>query len=391
MSLPLSHRYFQQHQWPCLQARATPLAPHQWKQMLASAQRISPSHDKPADAASDPPGTPNKGPESSRLDASDRRPDSDAQSSGELHEPQTSAASARPDVVVLDVRNDYEWDAGHFQGADRPQEEKFNETPTEASNSDSIPSNSDSIPSYLQGKAADTPVMMYCTGGIRCDVYSAHLRDKGFTNLYMLEGGIQNYLREEGHQLWDGSLFVFDGRMAVPSGDPQHEGQLVAAAPCAACGETASLPHMNCANIDCNKLFLACDQHKEEFAGCCSQACLEAPRLLRPPKQAGYYGNWTTYSSDDEVSKASMIKGRGSGRLARRRKRIDKMRAKEALAREERHARKELVKAAMQSRQQSDHQDENHDAQQLDAATRRMARLSVLRHQQHAQAQLTSV
>ena len=101
-------------------------------------------------------------------------------------------------------------------------QEKFNETPTEASNSDSIPSNSDSIPSYLQGKAADTTVMMYCTGGIRCDVYSAHLRDKGFTNLYTLEGGIQNYLREEGHQLWDGSLFVFDGRMAVPSGDDAH-------------------------------------------------------------------------------------------------------------------------------------------------------------------------
>lgn len=373
-------------------ARATPLAPHQWKQMLAGAQRIPPCHLKPADVASDPPETPNKGPETSnaRLDASNRRPDSDAQSSGELHELQASAA--RLDVVVLDVRNDYEWDAGHFQGADRPQEEKFNETPTEASNSGSIPSNSDSIPSYLQGKAADTPVMMYCTGGIRCDVYSAHLRDKGFTNLYTLEGGIQNYLREEGHQLWDGSLFVFDGRMAVPSGDPEHQGQLVAAAPCAACGETASLPHMNCANIDCNKLFLACDQHKEEFAGCCSQACLEAPRLLRPPKQAGYYGNWTTYSSDDDVSKASMIEGRGSGRLARRRKRIDKMRAKEAIAREERHARKELVKAAMQSRQkQSDRQDENHDAQQLDAATQRMARLSMLRHQQHAQAQLTSV
>jgi len=101
-------------------------------------------------------------------------------------------------------------------------QEKFNETPTEASNSDSIPS--DSIPSYLQGKAADTPVMMYCTGGIRCDVYSAHLRDKGFTNLYTLEGGIQNYLREEGHQLWDGSLFVFDGRMAVPSGDDAPQG-----------------------------------------------------------------------------------------------------------------------------------------------------------------------
>ena len=90
-------------------------------------------------------------------------------------------------------------------------QENFNETPTEASSSDAIPS-------YLQGKDPNTPVMMYCTGGIRCDVYSAHLRDKGFNNLYTLEGGIQNYLKEEGHQLWDGSLFVFDGRMAVPSG-----------------------------------------------------------------------------------------------------------------------------------------------------------------------------
>ena len=91
-------------------------------------------------------------------------------------------------------------------------QENFNETPTEVSSSESIPS-------YLQGKAADTPVMMYCTGGIRCDVYSAHLRDKGFTNLYTLEGGVQNYLRQEGHEMWDGSLFVFDGRMAVPSGE----------------------------------------------------------------------------------------------------------------------------------------------------------------------------
>lgn len=92
--------------------------------MLASAQQITPSHLKPADAASDQPGTSKKSPETSnaRLDASNERPDSDAQSSGEVHELQTSAAAARLDVVVLDVRNDYEWDAGHFQGADRPQE-----------------------------------------------------------------------------------------------------------------------------------------------------------------------------------------------------------------------------------------------------------------------------
>lgn len=69
-------------------------------------------------------------------------------------------------------------------------------------------------------------MLTWCTfsGGIRCDVYSAHLRDKGFKNLYTLEGGVQNYLRQEGHSMWDGSLFVFDGRMAVPSGQaqPQH-------------------------------------------------------------------------------------------------------------------------------------------------------------------------
>lgn len=56
---------------------------------------------------------------------------------------------------------------------------------------------------------------MYCTGGIRCDVYSTFLRRKGFNNLYTLEGGVQNYLRQEGGDHWKGSLFVFDGRMAI--------------------------------------------------------------------------------------------------------------------------------------------------------------------------------
>ncbi|KAL3137311.1 hypothetical protein ABBQ32_006851 [Trebouxia sp. C0010 RCD-2024] len=356
-------------------ARAASLAPSQWRQMLAGAQHITPAQVNGC------------GPQ--RLEDTQSRPDSAAESSGSSVDLHATAVAARPDVVVLDVRNDYEWDAGHFQGANRPQEENFNETPTEASSSASIPS-------YLQGKPADTPVMMYCTGGIRCDVYSAHLRDKGFTNLYTLEGGIQNYLMQEGHDMWDGSLFVFDGRMAVPSGDPGHEGRLVAAAPCANCGQAASLPHMNCANIDCNKLFLACDHHKEEFAGCCSEECLEAPRLLRPPKQAGYYGNWTTYSSDDEVKMSSMVEGRGNGRLARRQKRLEKLRSKEAAARAERQARKELVKAALLSRQNSQDSDhgkgEDQDQHvQADAAAQRMARLRLLQHQHRARSQLTSV
>ena len=58
---------------------------------------------------------------------------------------------------------------------------------------------------------------MYCTGGIRCDVYSTFLRQKGYNNLYTLEGGVQNYLRREGGDHWKGSLFVFDARMAIPA------------------------------------------------------------------------------------------------------------------------------------------------------------------------------
>jgi len=67
---------------------------------------------------------------------------------------------------------------------------------------------------------------MYCTGGIRCDVYSAALRQKGFKNLFTLHGGIQNYLHEEGNEHWQGSLFVFDGRMAInPALQQGNEGK----------------------------------------------------------------------------------------------------------------------------------------------------------------------
>ena len=65
--------------------------------------------------------------------------------------------------------------------------------------------------------------MMYCTGGIRCDVYSPVLRDKGFTNLYTLHGGIANYLREIGPDQWKGSMFTFDNRLALAPGG-SHSG-----------------------------------------------------------------------------------------------------------------------------------------------------------------------
>lgn len=89
-------------------------------------------------------------------------------------------------------------------------QETFRETPSEATELE--------IPPLLRGVPLDTPIMMYCTGGIRCDIYSPYLKSKGYKNLYSLEGGVAKYLREEGAQHWKGSLFVFDGRMAVLPG-----------------------------------------------------------------------------------------------------------------------------------------------------------------------------
>lgn len=105
--------------WCLAQARATPLAPREWRQMLAEAQRITPSQ------------LDTTGPR--RHEDAHSRPDSGAESSGSCDD--SSSRAVRPDVVVLDVRNDYEWDAGHFQGANRPQEVQLPATGLSVSNS----------------------------------------------------------------------------------------------------------------------------------------------------------------------------------------------------------------------------------------------------------------
>jgi len=287
--------------------RATPLEPTQWQAMLRNAALWP---DARTDAVHD---------------------------SSVIHE---SSAATRPErrPVVLDVRNGYEWDGGHFEGAARPTEEHFNQTPT------------DDIPQALRGCPKDTPIMMYCTGGIRCDVYSTVLREKGFNDLYTLHGGVANYMREKGASHWNGSLFTFDNRLAVaPEGSTLRGDGLAAAAPCKRCGGQAQLPHMNCANIDCNKLFLSCPACQDDLRGCCCEGCLEAPRFLRPPKTNGQYSSWHTMAGGEDLEglKAMISNGRGEGRTVRRQKRTKRLRAKYAVIREERAERRAMVKAAM--------------------------------------------
>ena len=351
------------------------------------------------------------------------------------HEGGEEGSEKKPRPIVLDVRNAYEWDAGHFEGAERPLEDNFCETPTDAllaaaeesgEEDESEAKDADdaepplAVPALLASAPKDAPVMMYCTGGIRCDIYSAHLRQKGFTNLYTLEGGVHNYFNEVGGKGWEGSLFVFDARMAVgPQGDNEsdaadsfasspssgggNEGEgeaegLPAAAPCLLCGGRASLPHLNCSNIDCNLLFLSCRPCAAELKGCCCEACVTAPRLLRPAKVAGYYGTWASEAEalaaaaregDAEAAaslaaaRAAMSSGRGSGRLARRRARAERLGAERAAAKEERLRKKAAAKAELAKRgdggSEEGERKEEESVVEGDERAARLAKLEALR------------
>ncbi|KAL0357634.1 UNVERIFIED_CONTAM: Rhodanese-like domain-containing protein 8, chloroplastic [Sesamum calycinum] len=150
-----------------------------------------------------------------------------------------------------------------------------------------------------------TDILMYCTGGIRCDVYSTILRQQGFKRLYTLKGGVSHYLESEGSVGWVGNLFVFDARLSLPpsaykaeiSAEASGEQEMSHAfAKCYICeSQVSELRHRNCANLDCNLLFLCCLKCVDDFRGCCCMKCTSAPRLR--PVLPGHqrYRKWHTY------------------------------------------------------------------------------------------------
>lgn len=173
------------------------------------------------------------------------------------------------DTILIDVRNDYEWDIGHFEGAELPNLEKFRH-----------------FPEYARELKAErdpskTKVMMYCTGGIRCELYSALMKEEGFNEVYQLQGGIIKYGLESGSKHWKGKLFVFDDRLSVPIAEDQPAEVI---SKCIHCDATTDL-YFNCANMDCNELYLSCSECAEKTQGCCCKACEEAPRVRPFVKQ----------------------------------------------------------------------------------------------------------
>lgn len=173
------------------------------------------------------------------------------------------------DVVLLDVRNNYEWELGHFEGSELPPLSTFREFPEYARKLKQI------------RDPKKTKVMMCCTGGIRCEIYSAVMKQEGFENVYQLDGGIIGYGLEQGDDLWKGKLFVFDDRLAV-SIDPAKESEVISH--CRYC-QALSDTYYNCANMDCNELFLACAACAEQRKGCCCSECQSGSRLRVFEKQ----------------------------------------------------------------------------------------------------------
>jgi len=174
-----------------------------------------------------------------------------------------SAMSAR-DTVVVDMRNHYECEVGHFDGAYLPQANTFREALPE-------------VTSFLQGKE-DHKILLYCTGGIRCEKASSWLRHKGFKDVNQLHGGIIDYakqVRDEGLlSHYKGMNFVFDDRL----GERVTEDVIASCHQC----QTPWDHHTNCQNPGCNLLFIQCPQCDISFEGCCSYQCRD---ILKLPKQ----------------------------------------------------------------------------------------------------------
>lgn len=167
----------------------------------------------------------------------------------------------KEDTVVIDARNDYEYDLGHFRGAVRPDILNFRDLP------DWIRENKQ----VFEGKK----ILTYCTGGIRCEKFSGWLLKEGFEDVSQLDGGIVTYGKDPEVQgdLWDGQLYVFDERISVPVNQKEH----VIVGKDHFSGEPCER-YVNCANPECNKKILCSEENEHRYLRSCSHECRVHPR-----------------------------------------------------------------------------------------------------------------
>lgn len=169
--------------------------------------------------------------------------------------------SEKPGTIIVDMRNHYEYEVGHFENAIEVPSDTFREQLPMAV-------------SMLEDKK-DNTIIMYCTGGIRCEKASAYFRHKGFKNVYHVEGGIIEYTRQAKAQglpvKFKGKNFVFDDRLGERITDD-------VIANCHQCGAPCDT-HTNCKNDGCHLLFIQCPTCAVKYDGCCCEECMEEKNL----------------------------------------------------------------------------------------------------------------
>jgi len=182
----------------------------------------------------------------------------------------------KPDTIIVDMRNHYEYEVGHFEKAIEVPSDTFR----------------DQLPMAVEMLAEhrDKNIIMYCTGGIRCEKASAYMLHNGFKNVFHVEGGIIEYTRRAKEQglpvKFIGKNFVFDERL----GERITEDVI---AQCHICGKPCDT-HTNCANQGCHLLFIQCSDCAQTYEGCCSKECRdiihlpeEEQALIRAGKDKG--------------------------------------------------------------------------------------------------------
>lgn len=162
-----------------------------------------------------------------------------------------------PETIVVDMRNHYEFEVGHFENAIEIPSDTFR---------DQLPMAVDMMQEHI-----DKNIIMYCTGGIRCEKASAYMLHRGFKNVYHLEGGIINYVNQIKEKnlvnKFHGKNFVFDQRL----GERVTE-EIIAC--CHQCGKPSDT-HVNCVNDACHLLFIQCEECRKKYENCCSAECQE--------------------------------------------------------------------------------------------------------------------
>lgn len=186
------------------------------------------------------------------------------ETTGKYLEPQQFfEAMQQEDTVIIDARNDYEYDIGHFRGAIRPEVEAFRDLPNWIRENNKL----------LEGKK----ILTYCTGGIRCEKFSGWLVKEGYEDVSQLHGGIVTYGKdpEVKGELWDGQCYVFDDRISVPINQKEH----VIVGKDHFTGEACER-YVNCANPECDKRFMTTVDNEFKYLRSCSHECRVHPENL---------------------------------------------------------------------------------------------------------------